>query len=139
MKIAFDLGGCISKYPEQFKWLMRSLDVNSLFIITDMHDKLEVLEMLQMNEINIPEDHVCCADYKTHGEMCKAILLKELEIDLFIDDFVGYTMWDSQLGKAPVRLLVMPDPSQPYWHKSWKTNCECDFGRRKYTNEETKF
>ena len=37
MKIAFDIGGVISKYPEQFHWFMTSLEVNmELYIITDM-------------------------------------------------------------------------------------------------------
>jgi len=133
MKIAFDIGGVISKYPEQFRWLMISLSVNmELFVITDMHDKNEVLEMLRENRIEVAEDHVYCADYAKHGDMCKAVLLKELGIDIFIDDFPAYTSWDSTLGPAPIRLVVAPDPYKPYWSDSWKVKTECDFGRRRY-------
>ena len=52
--------------------------------------------------------------------MCKAVLLSELKIDIFFDDFIGYLAWDSSLGPAPIRLLVMPDPYKPYWADSWK-------------------
>ena len=145
MKIAFDIGGVISKYPEKFRWLMISLGVNmELFVITDMHDKAEVIKLLKLNNIEVSEDHVYCADYKTHGEMCKAVLLAELGIDILIDDFIGYTVWDSSLGPAPIRLLVMPDPLQPYWADSWKlsedpnTKDEADFGRRKYYKKDGK-
>lgn len=133
MKIAFDIGGVISKYPETFHWLMTSLAVNmELYIITDMHDKLEVMKMLCDNNVEVSENRVYCADYAKHGDMCKAVLLKELGIDIFIDDFLAYTSWDSSLGPAPIRLLVAPDPFQPYWSDSWK--CEgADFGRRKFS------
>jgi hypothetical protein len=133
MKIAFDIGGVISKYPETFHWLMTSLAVNmELYIITDMHDKTEVMKMLRDNNVEVPESRVYCADYTKHGDMCKAVLLKELGIDIFIDDFLSYTSWDSSLGSAPIRLLVAPDPFKPYWSDTWK--CEgADFGRRKFS------
>jgi hypothetical protein len=135
MRIAFDIGGVLSKYPKQFHWLMTSLAVNmELFVITDMHDKNEVMKMLRENNVEVHESRVFCADYKTHGEMCKAILLKELQIDIFIDDFLAYTSWDSSFGPAPIRLLIAPDPFRPYWADEWK--CEgADFGRRKFTTQ----
>lgn len=61
MKIGFDIGGVISKYPKQFKELMMSLlgvkdDTpykselvnvkHKLYIITDMHPKEKVLQTL---------------------------------------------------------------------------------------------
>lgn len=132
MKIAFDIGGCISKYPEKFHWLMTSLAVNmELFIITDMHDRTEVIKLLKDNNVEVKEDHIYTADYNKYGEMCKAMLLKELEIDIFIDDFPAYMCWDSTLGPAPIRLLVAPDPHKPYWADSWKAE-GYDFGRRKW-------
>lgn len=143
MKIAFDIGGVLSKYPDQFREMLKDFSNSEIFVITDMHDKAEVVKMLTDNGFiktvvgfgpigPIYEQNVYCADYKTHGDMCKAVLLKELGIDIFFDDFVGYTNWDSSLGPAPIRLLVMPDPWKPYWADSWKVPVESDFGRRRY-------
>jgi hypothetical protein len=134
MKIAFDIGGVISKFPEQFRVLGLLCSASTpcqVYVITDMHDKEEVLKMLANNHFDfIPPENVYCADYKNHGEFCKAILLKQLGIDIFIDDFVGYVQWDSSLGPAPIRLLVAPDGFKPYWHDEWKVEGEYDFGRR---------
>jgi hypothetical protein len=133
MRIAFDIGGCISKYPDQFRELIQHMDIYNVFVITDMHDKSEVVKTLCDNEILVCEENVYCADYATHGEFCKAKLLQELKIDVFIDDFLGYLQWDSRFGKPPIRLLVMPDATQPYWHDTWKVPTESDFGRRKFS------
>lgn len=132
MNIAFDLGGVISKDP-RWKSLINILqhtgDVK-VYIITDMHNKEEVIKILKDNQVNI--DTYCnmyCADYNKYGEMCKAILCRELKIDFIFDDFAGYLQWDSQLGEPPIRLLVQPDWTKPYWHTSWK--CEgSEFGRQ---------
>lgn len=140
MRIAFDIGGVISKYPDQFRMLIIKLLEPTetgikcdVFVITDMHKKDDIMTMLHDNGFDmISEDHVYCADYQKHGEFCKAVLLKELNIDLFLDDFIGYTQWDSSLGDAPVRLLVAPDGFKSYWSEQWKTRDKSDFGRRVY-------
>jgi len=140
IKFGLDIGGVISKHPEFFRTFMECCPNSKIefFIITDMHDKTEVMKMLNDNNIPINEDHVYCADYAKYGEMCKAILLKELGIDVFVDDFIGYAdAWDSSLGPSPVRLLLMPDPYKPYWSDNWK--CDgADFGRRKYKDNTEK-
>jgi hypothetical protein len=133
MRIAIDIGGVISKYPDQFRELIHSLSDHEIFIITDMHDKSEVVKILQDNEIFVSEENVYCADYATYGEFCKAELLRELKIDIFVDDFLGYLQWDYRFGKPPIRLLMMPDATQPYWHDTWKVSVESDFGRRKFS------
>lgn len=133
MNIAFDIGGVISKHPSTFRGLIYDLHTtgNKIFIITDMHNEVEVREMLRDNMI--PGEYtVHCADYAKYGDMCKAVLLSELKIDMFMDDFVGYLQWDSSLGQAPIRLLLMPDAYKPYWHDDWKVKTESDFGRRRY-------
>lgn len=135
LKIAFDIGGVLSKYPETFKKLIAGLwcgGVN-LYVITDMHKRDEVLKQLSDNGFSmIPPENVYCADYNTHGEFCKAVLLRDLKIDIFFDDFVGYVNWDSQFGEAPIRCLLAPNAFKPYWDESWK--CEGgEFGRRKFS------
>ena len=132
LKLALDIGGVISKYPDQFRALINSTTCET-FIITDMHDKAYVEEMLRMNDISVASDHIYCADYAKYGELCKAVLLKELKIDILFDDFMGYTSWNPVWGDAPIRLLVVPDPFKPYWHQDWKVKDESDFGRRFYS------
>lgn len=137
MRIAFDIGGVLSKYPNQFRALISRLLERGptffgvdVFVITDMHDEDKVYKMLCDNGFHmIPRQNVHCADYKTHGEGCKAELLRDLEIDLFFDDFLGYMM----LPGDTIRCLIIPDPHKPYWHESWQTNDKADFGRRVYT------
>jgi len=139
-RIAFDIGGVISKYPDQFFDLMTKLKNSGcdLFIITDMHNKDEVVEMLVDNSFDkvVSKENVYCADYVKHGEMCKAVLLRDLQIDMFYDDFIGYLQWDSSFGPAPIRLLVQPDAFIPYYAKEW--TCSGDFGRRVFTSPHRK-
>lgn len=131
MKIAVDIGGVLSAYPEQMQELLQPLSsVHEIHVITDMHDRAETLVMLKENGFGwIPEERVHNADYARYGEMCKAMILHSLGIDLMLDDFGAYVTWDSQLGTAPMRWLVMPDPFRPYWDKNWKCSGG-DFGRR---------
>ncbi len=137
LKVAFDIGGVLSK---DSRWRCLALAIqcsyygdNEVYVITDIHDKDEVLRMLENNMLDfIPPERVFCSDYAQYGEACKAVLLKELGIDIFFDDFVGYLQWDSQLGPAPLRCLIMPDMFRSYWHDKWKVVGEelPSFGRR---------
>ncbi len=133
MRIAFDIGGVISKYPDVFRALIEALVSSKnieVFIISDMHPVAKIEDMLMRNGYS-PLHHsmsVHSADYKAHGELCKAVLCAELGIDLLIDDFPGYVCLP---GKPMVRLLVMPDPRLPYYADLWQTDgSEGDFGRR---------
>ncbi len=135
-KIAFDIGGVLSKYPDFFRTLLPALEMGGMeiHVITDMHDRAETLKMLAANEFSVAEEHVHNADYKQHGEACKAIILRDLKIDAIVDDFPGYLVWPFE-SPAPIRLHMQPDPYKPYWDDSW----ECsggDFGRRKYRPKE---
>lgn len=133
-RVAFDIGGVLSKYPDLFRPLVACLISGGVevYVITDMRDKSKVLQTLEMNGFGmIDPDRVFTADYDTHGEGCKAVLLEDLKIDMFFDDFVGYVVEPV----CPVRLLVMPDASKPYWAESWKTPDQDDFGRRCFKRE----
>lgn len=139
MNIAFDIGGVLSKY-KSLRMLVASInhsihasneEWNKVFIITDMHPKEDVIKTLNNNKVWVNPERVYCADYEKYGEAAKGILLRDLKIDIFFDDFIGYLWWDTSWGKAPVRCLIMPDATLPYWSEDWK--CEGgDFGRRKY-------
>ncbi len=132
IRVAFDIGGVLSKYPAIMRALTTALVAGGaeVHVITDMQDKADVVRQLQANEFgHIPAANVHCADYAKFGEGCKAELLRELNIDVFLDDFIGYV----SAGGCPVRLLVMPDASKPYYADEWKTaGAEKDFGRRVY-------
>lgn len=140
IKIGIDVGGVLSKYPEVFKLLIElceftrhSLGVE-VHIISDMHPKSLIKDMLELNGIKFMRDEqIHSADYKTHGENCKKVLCESLGIDILIDDFVGYVAEGNF-----VRLLVMPNPYKPYYADSWKTDGkEGDFGRRKAVDNKT--
>ena len=134
MKVAFDIGGVLSKYPDTFRQLVAALiDFgHEVYVITDMPDKEKTVAMLQENLFGfIPESNVHNADYNKYGELCKAVLLRKLKIDMFFDDFPGYLT-----EGCKVRLQVLPDPQRPYYHRTWKTDgSEGDFGRRIPTDE----
>lgn len=130
-RVALDIGGVISKYPDEIRSFARALVTGGaeVYVITDMHDRDDVLKQLEVNGFGfIAPDRVHCADYQAHGEGCKAELLAQLGVDMVLDDFIGYVA----IPGCPVRCLVMPDAEQPYWHPSWVTNSESDFGRRVY-------
>lgn len=137
LKVAFDIGGVLSKYPERFRRMAMALHVSpdvEVHVITDMHERESTLEHLLANGFGfIPADRVHNADYAGLGEMCKAVILRDLGIDVLIDDFGGYTAWDSSFGPAPIRCLVQPDPFRPYWAEGWKTGDDHQFGRRVFT------
>lgn len=137
LKIAFDIGGVLSKYPDQFRILTNKLQQSGpnlmqaptveVYVISDMHDIDKMHKMLIDNGLFIDKDKVFSADYKEHGEFCKTHLCNQLQIDILIDDFIGYVAEGNF-----IRLLTMPNASLPYYHDAWKTDgSEGDFGRRR--------
>lgn len=138
MRIAFDIGGVISKFPNEFADMMAAFwrAEHLIYILTDMHDRDEVERMLKdngvMRHIRSP-GHILIADYATHGEAAKAVILRDKGIDVFVDDFPGYLVWPWPTP-APLRLQVMPDPRRPYWHPGWACNGG-EFGRRVFTSD----
>jgi len=134
VRIAFDVGGVLSKYPTILAPLLEVLhyhggDDVEVWIVSDMHPAQQIIDMLELNGVSFLKHRVISADYDTYGEASKAAVCKEFGIDVLVDDFVGYV---GVVGKPPLRLLVMPDATQPYYHDDWKTNGpHGEFGRRK--------
>lgn len=131
LRIAFDVGGVLSKYPDIIGRLIRSLEASNeteVFILSDMPGPA-LADMLGRNGLGwIGGARVVHADYSLHGEACKAEACRALEIDILVDDFIGYV---AVPGAPLVRLLVMPDASLDYYHPDWKTDgSEGQFGRR---------
>lgn len=135
MRVAFDIGGVLSKYPEIFRPMALGMHQagDDVFVITDMRDMPDILKTLRINSLGfIPEENVYSADYDLYGEGCKAEALNHLKIDLFFDDFIGYTAE----ACCAVRCLVMPDATKPYYADSWTTTGgELDFGRKRYVRK----
>lgn len=131
-RVAFDIGGVISKYPAIMRALASALVAGGaeVFVITDMRDHASVLEILSSNGFGfIPGGNVRCAEYDLYGEGCKAELLRDLQIDIIMDDHPGYVT----AGGCPVRCLVMPDASLPYYSDDWKMPAGGgNFGRVSY-------
>ena len=131
MNIAFDVGGVLSKYKsirDLYCKLHKCAGVK-VFVISDMHPVEKIKDMLKLNNLLFDNTFTYSADFSTHGENCKKILCEQQDIDILIDDFIGYV----SEGKH-VRLLVMPDSNQPYYSDDWKTDgTEGDFGRRRKT------
>jgi hypothetical protein len=115
-RVGFDIGGVISKYPVQMQALMRALSQSrefEVFVVTDMPRDI-ALTMLAQNSVVIPEDHVLCADWTKHQDLCKSMLMKEYSIEIMIDDRPDYIT-----EGVPIGLAVMPRPHHPYYHPSW--------------------
>jgi hypothetical protein len=130
LRISFDIGGVLSKYPHIFRPLIYALAYSlnvELFVVTDMHDHEQSVKFVHDNGFEcIPGNRILNSDYETYGELCKAVVLKENKIDIHIDDFPGYLT-----EGCPVRLLVWPNPEEPYYHDDWVTDgSEGNFGRR---------
>ena len=131
IRIAFDVGGVLSKRPEVFVPLISALlkvqDDVEVFILSDMHPVEKIADMCSRNGIFVYPANIISADYESYGELCKTIACRERGIDLLIDDFPGYVAEGDH-----VRLLMMPDPKTPYYADDWKTDgSEGKFGRRK--------
>lgn len=130
LRVAFDIGGVISKYPDIMLRMVTALLAGGaeVHVVTDMHDHADVVRQLAANGFgDIPAERIHCADYNAHGEGCKAELLAAIGIEVFLDDFIGYVA----AGGCPVRLLVMPDASKPYYADEW-IGSAAEFGRRTY-------
>lgn len=131
VRIGFDIGGLMSKYPREVMPLFRACLASpemEVYIVTDM-SRSKALAMLALNEIPIAADRVHSCDYREHGEECKAKKAAEIGLDILVDDHPGYV---ATIGAPPLRLLSMPDPTRDYYHETWKTDgSEGDFGRRK--------
>lgn len=132
VKIGFDIGGILSKYPDILRPLVRALLASpeiEVHVLSDMHPHAKCVQWVHMNDFDVPPEHIHSCDYTEHGEECKAVKARELGLHILVDDFIGYL---AVIGSPPLRLLSMPDPSRDYYHETWKTDgSEGNFGRRR--------
>jgi hypothetical protein len=129
LRISFDIGGVLSKYPAIFRPMVAALQKGGaeVYVLTDMHPHEKSVKMVQENGYDIPAERILNADYKEHGEDCKAVVIEEHSIDVHVDDFPGYCAHTKALS-----LFTWPNPEMPYYHDDFKTDgSEGDFGRRR--------
>ena len=133
LRIAFDIGGVLSKRPDIFRPLVATLRRGGaeVFVITDMHDHEQSVRFVRGNGYDIPADNILNSDYTEHGETCKAETVRAHNIHVLVDDFPGYSAAVASETDA-VSLFTWPDPHRPYYADDFKTDgTEGTFGRRK--------
>jgi hypothetical protein len=101
-----------------------------IHILTDMPWS-KARELLALNSVRVPESRIHSCDYATHGDGYKAEVARTIGLDALVDDHMGYL---SVAGAPMLRMLVMPDPSQPYYDPAWKTSVldPPEWGRQTY-------
>jgi hypothetical protein len=117
LRIGIDIGGVISKFPAEFRTLidvLRKSDNVEVYIITDM-PRATAEQMLTANTIAFESDHLLCAEWRTHQDRCKSVLMEEHHIDIMIDDRLDYIMEGVRIG-----LMVVPRAQLPYESPEWK-------------------
>ena len=117
MKVAFDIGGVISRYPECMRWLIAALIRGGaqVYVLTDMK-KEDALAALRENQLIhlFAEDHVLSADWSDHGDLCKSVVCEREGIRVLIDDRPDYLAHGDFIG-----LALSPRPRVPYYHPTW--------------------
>ena len=111
MKLAFDIGGVLGKYPGIFTSMISALQKGGaeVFVLSDIPDMKVTQEQLNRYGYNFSPEMVLSADFEKYGERCKSVLIKEYGIDVLVDDHPGYCA-----DSGCVSLFVWPDPHVPY-------------------------
>lgn len=133
VKVGFDIGGVLSKYPDLLRPIIEALSVApnvEVHVLSDMQPHAKCVDwVVHRNGFAIPPERIHACDYDAHGESCKAVKAREIGLDVLVDDHLGYV---ATVGAPALRLLAMPDPTRPYYHDNWKTDgSEGTFGRRR--------
>ena len=118
LKIGFDIGGVLSKYPHEMRVLLNALSESKeieLHCISDMHFS-QIKDVLQKNDFlkYFRVRNIHSANYETFGDDCKAHILTEYEIDVMIDDRLEYLLSGCTIG-----LQTAPRNGLPYHHSDW--------------------
>ena len=116
MRVAFDIGGLISRYPEQMKTLMQALIRGGIevHIMTDMNPKDAMNAVLENGITFVDPRHVHSCDWSQHGDLCKTEMMAKMGIDVLIDDRPDYCASGDFIG-----LVLSPRAHVPYYHPTW--------------------
>lgn len=131
VRIGFDIGGVLSKYPDLLLPIVRALSVTTdveVHVLSDMAPHAKCVDAVHRNGFLVPPERIHSCDYETFGDNCKAEKAREIGLDVLIDDYLGYV---AVQGAPRIRLLMMPDADADYYHPNWETDgSEGTFGRR---------
>jgi len=118
MKIAFDIGGVLTRHTAKMKEIMATLERGGaeVHVVTDMPLN-KAMDLCIANGITdiIPISRIHSADWDCHQELCKTILCEELGIEALFDDHGPYLHTGNFIG-----FLLTPRPSLPYYSNEWK-------------------
>ncbi len=116
VRIAFDIGGVLGKYPEIFRVMIEALlahpDVE-VHVLTDVPPP-RAIRLVHVNGFVIPAERIHSCDVARHGDDCKAVKIAELGIDVLIDDHLPYLR-----NVNALRLHVQPDKDRPFFHPTF--------------------
>lgn len=115
MIISFDIGGVLTRYPDIVRSLMerlRAVPGCTIYLLTDMPASMAPQAVADTYGVyeGIHYDAILCGDWNTHGEQCKAVLIREYGIQVHFDDYPAYCVTDSDC----MTLFVWPRPDKPY-------------------------
>ncbi len=116
MRIGFDIGGVISKYPDEFRFLLLALSKVpeiEIYIVTDMPRDV-AKDLLTKNNIPWSEKRLLCGEWGDHGDKCKSVLMRKHRIEIMVDDRLDYIF-----GGVKIGLMVVPRTHRKYYAPSW--------------------
>jgi hypothetical protein len=116
MRVAFDIGGLISRYPDEMKTLMHALTAGGVevHIMTDMNSKDAWNAVLENGLDFIPANRVHSCDWSQYGDLCKTKMMEKIGIHVLVDDRPDYCASGDFIG-----LVLSPRPEKGYYHKTW--------------------
>ncbi len=115
--MAFDIGGVISRYPEQMRALMLALVRGGaeVHVLTDM-PRETARACLNANGFGFVTDgHLHCADWSEHGDLCKTRVCEAQRFDVLVDDRPDYVAAGEFIG-----LVTAPRPGRGYYAPEWR-------------------
>lgn len=117
LRVGFDIGGVISRYPVEMKAIMWALVLGGaeIYIVTDMNPT-DAAAACRENDLDtiVPADHIISANWSDHGDLCKTKVIERLKLDFMLDDRADYCAAGDFIG-----FVLSPRPHVPYYHKTW--------------------
>jgi hypothetical protein len=115
VKVAFDIGGLVSRHPALMCDMMRALAAGGVdvYVLTDMNPR-DAYTACRDNAVPVRPDRILSANWAEHGDLCKTKLVELHGIDVLVDDRPDYCASGDFVG-----LVLSPRPEVPYNHPDW--------------------
>lgn len=112
MIVAIDLGGVVTRYPREIRYLVESLLAGGSEVHFVSDCPLETMDRILIDACIATHERIFYHSVEWTGDESKSRVLKQIRADIFIDDHLGYILGAD--GACKIRLLVVPSPSEPY-------------------------